>query len=377
MRSLCFTQLFVRASSVLVAATLGGSAFSSQPDPDASTGASQPASGVIAFTPYNARPRELDLWRIESRKWLRSDAVVSPDRACMAYSEISFIPDARQTIAALYVVTLASPTSESRHESLPDSAPAGALASASSANLSAPPAAPRRGMRPRFWWPSASSSSASPGFSSGSASGGRVDSHAPSAAEIALASRYEPALTLSQREAIFKAGFSRTRPYRFETLTVVDWSASGRRLLFKRRSGVLYYGLKTTDILLYDGNRRVVSVYGDLQRAIRAYWQDQQASHDLDSAAVSAAPVWNDAQWDLLPLGFRPGSEHLAIVEATAFTPTARVFWGVWELDLDQRRVRLLSRDNTPPPVGANGVLARVPIVYDPQTAQWRYRDAR
>lgn len=302
--------------------------------PSAATNAQEPVPPAIQWTPYNTRAHELDLWRIESRKWLRSEVVVSPDRSRMAYTEVSFMPDARQTIAALYGVML-PPEDEAIPSASQDTAPV--------APASGQPGARKRRTTPRVH-------------------------EAPTAAEIRQASRYEPDLQLQQRERWHQAGFRQTRPFRFETLTIVDWSASGQRLLFKRRSGILYYGLRTTDILLYDADRRLTSLYGDLQRAIRAHWQAQRAPDDARSRED-----WDDWDWDLVPLGFRPGSDSLILVSATAFEPSRRTAWGVWELDLDQRRVRLLSPANTPPPVAANGLLARSRLVYNPHTRQWQY----
>lgn len=242
--------------------------------------------------PYNAFPRELDLWNLEGRRFIRSLPVLSPDRGRYAYSEILYMPNVRQTIASLYLAETPASTRPA----------AGRLPSEDALHPDIP---------------------------------GNPDPLDPNA-------------TIRERRKLASVGYGQVNPFSFLTLTVVDWSANGSRLLVKRRDGVLHVGLQTSDILVYDDKRGVVTIYPEIHRAIRHYWEGRNL------------PELGKISWDIQPLGWEPGSDAAVLVRAWAYDREEKKFLGLWRFDVDAERLELLSLDALAPAVvAANGWLAQ------------------
>ncbi|MBY0403849.1 MAG: hypothetical protein K2X66_08115, partial [Cyanobacteria bacterium] len=214
--------------------------------------------GEKNLIPYNNGYLELDLWRLEERKFLRSRSVLSPDNEKMIYSEVTYMPDKRQTFSALYLVNF---------NTLPS-------------NIQ----------------------------------------------------KQDPNQSLQQRIKLVALGQDASVPYEFRTLTPIDWSFSGKRFLFKQKSGIIHVGLKTSDILVYDEQRGSVTLYSEIQRALRNYWKEVGIIPDLDTLA-----------WDIYPLGWEPGSDSIIVFKGWAFDKTNRKFLGIWRYDIDNERSELIS----------------------------------
>ena len=246
----------------------------------------------MRYEPYNTFPRELDLWNLEGKKMIRSEVVASPDRQWFAYSEVLFIPPARQTISKLYLVAVPAlpPAKTSR---LP------------SEEVSNPPQ--------------------------------------PVPMSFYL-DRFDPTKHFKDRKTLTAVGYSKVVPYAFQTLTVVDWSANGRKLLYKQKSGVLHLGLRTSDIWVADLDRGVATIYPAIHRVIKNYWKTHGDLPHIDELA-----------WDIQPLGWEPGSDRGILLKAWAFDKVEKKFLGLWKYDLEADRTTLLSLEDNPVPVAANG----------------------
>jgi hypothetical protein len=252
------------------------------------------ARKFVRFEPYNTHPRELDLWNLEGRRFVRSPSVLSPDKSRFAYSEILYMPNMRQTIARMYLVSTPQPTQPQEHLPSED------------ALYPQPKPDPAR----------------------------NFDS-------------YNPDKTLKLRHTLVSVGYDKVKPFEFKTLTIVDWSASGQRLLFKQRSGVLHVGLRTSDILVYDEGRGTVAIYPEIHRAVVHYWQSR-----------GNLPQLEQINWDIQPLGWESGSDSLVLLKAWAYDKHEKKFLGIWRYDFDAERTELLTLDDTiPPVVAANGWL--------------------
>lgn len=237
----------------------------------------------MKYQPYNDGYIELDLWRLEATKFLRSTPVVSPDKSVMAYTEVTFMPESRQTFSKLYRVTI-DPVD---------------------------PSGPREN---------------------------KVE---------ASQARFDPNQTLKQRQLLLAVGSDKTLPFDFKTLTIIDWSASGQRLLFKQKTGLLHVGLRTSDLLIYDKAQGTVALYDEIQRAISHYWNQQGTLPPLDKIA-----------WDLFPLGWEPRSDSAILLKAWAFDKKERKFLGLWKYDIDAERAELIGLQDETVPVAANGLSA-------------------
>lgn len=248
------------------------------------------------YEPYNTFPRELDLWNLEGQRFFRSPAVIAPDKSAFAYTEVTYLPDSRQTISRLYLVP-AEPLPIPELEHLPSEA----------ALQPSVPLTP-----PTFY----------------------LD-------------RFNPDKTIKQRKSLLSVGFDRVKPFEFRTLTIVDWSASGKRLLFKQRSGVMHVGLRTSDILVYDQDKGTVTIYPEMHRIIETYWQD-----------TGNLPHIRDLAWDIQPIGWESDSDASILMKAWAYDTQEKKFLGLWQYDMDANRARLVSLEDNPPAVAANGWLA-------------------
>jgi hypothetical protein len=166
------------------------------------------------------------------------------------------------------------------------------------------------------------------------------------------ANRFDPARTIKQRHSLVSVGYNTLKRYDFKTLTIVDWSASGQRLLFKERNGALHVGLRTSNILVYDQTKGVVTVYPEIHRIITHFWTARGNLPHIDTLA-----------WDIQPLGWEPGSDSVILLKAWAYDQKEKKFLGLWQYDVDAERTQLLQLEDTPIPVAANGWLATpIPI---------------
>ncbi|MEB3287414.1 MAG: hypothetical protein VKJ04_07915 [Vampirovibrionales bacterium] len=284
-------------------------------------------SSFVRYMPYDAG-KEFDLWRLEAKRFFRSEPVLTPDHSGYAYTEVSYLPHNRQTFSRLFWVPYS---------------------------------------------PSAQSTEAAP----------LLPGETPETLYTRSASGYQdplnPDKTTQLRQEILGVGNNRPVDFEFRTLTIVDWSANSRRLLFKQRTGVLHVGLKVSDILVYDRSGTTVTIFPELQRVLQHYWMTHSQLPDLDTVA-----------WDIYPMGWAPGSDAKVLFKAWAFnkvnpdvsgqgqslantqaavsnvpisktnmananTSPRKVFLGVWEYDIDAQRSRLLGLEDANYALPVNG----------------------
>jgi hypothetical protein len=246
----------------------------------------------MKYEPYNAFPKELDLWNLEGKKLVRSEVVVSPDRQRFAYSEVIFMPSSRQTISKVYLVNVP------------------------------PLPAPRV---PRL--PSEQATNPDPPIPAST-----------------YYDRFDPTKHFKDRKMLSAVGFSKVVPFGFQTLTVVDWSSNGQRLLFKQRTGVLHLGLRVSDIWVADQNKGNSTIYPAIHRVIKNYWKVHGNLPHIDELA-----------WDIQPLGWEANSDRNILIKAWAYDKDDKKFLGLWRYDLEAGRTMLLSEQDESVSVAANG----------------------
>ena len=249
------------------------------------------------YEPYNIYPHELDLWELESKRFIRGPSVISPDKSTFVYTEVVFVAYNRQTFSRLYRVV-------------------------------APPL---------------------PGMEKAADAEPNDESINAKPAPISLASytdRYSAEKTIQYREMMAEVGYDKVKRFDFRTLTVVDWSASGRRLLVKEKSGMLHVGLRTSDIIVYDEKLGNVTIYPEIRRIIEYYWRTK-----------GNLPNLNRLVWELYPLGWEPGSDSIILLKAWTMDKNEKKFLGVWRYDLDTERAELFSPENQSVPTAANGYI--------------------
>ena len=130
----------------------------------------------------------------------------------------------------------------------------------------------------------------------------------------------------------------------FRTLTPVDFTPDGSKLLVKQKIGSREDGIWQTSIYVYDFKTKVDYDLFEIRDAIVYFWEEYMAMN-LD-----------EKRWDIYPIGFDKKDPNKIIVQAFAFTGEKPVFLGTWSVDWQGNQSRLISFDkNYKPEVSVNG----------------------
>jgi len=130
----------------------------------------------------------------------------------------------------------------------------------------------------------------------------------------------------------------------FRTLTPVDFSPDGTKLLAKQKIGSSEDGIWQTNIFTYDFQTKTSYDLSEIRDAIVYFW-DEYMALKLD-----------DVRWDIYPLGFDKSDAGRVIVQGFAFTGEKPVFLGTWSIDVKGNQSRLVTFDKTKEPsVSING----------------------
>ena len=129
----------------------------------------------------------------------------------------------------------------------------------------------------------------------------------------------------------------------FRTLTPVDFSADGRKLLIKEKIGSKDDGIWQTQAIIYDFDTKTSYKLLELRDAIVYYWT---AYRDLKL---------NDYRWDIYPLGFDITEPDRIVVASYAYTGGTPVFLGNWSIDIRGERSKLISLTPQDVQVSMNG----------------------
>jgi len=265
--------------------------------------------------PYNQGNIEINLFQIETKRLVRSVPVSSPDTSRVAFTEVIYLPNARQTVSKLYVMPTSALTPLPKPPDAP--APAGGYY-----GLTEPP-------RMHWWqvW--------------------RSKNNMPVTPQATPEEQKQQALQVQAqpRNVLYSVGLDEQERFKFETLTVVDWSAGKNKLLFKRKNGILYTGLKTSDILVFDPQQGTISIYPELKRVIAYQWDKQHLTEPL-----------GDMEWDIEPLGWKPGSDTEVLVKAYAYDKTKKVFLGTYQYDITTAENAVITMQEQPVRYAVNGM---------------------
>lgn len=130
----------------------------------------------------------------------------------------------------------------------------------------------------------------------------------------------------------------------FRTLTPVDFSSDGTKLLAKEKLGSSEDGIWETRIYIYDFTAEKIYDLNVLREAIKYYWKEY-----MDVALI-------EKRWDILPLGFDSANPEYVVVQAFGYTGEKPVFLGTWSINCFGENTKLVSFDKDYiPPISANG----------------------
>ncbi len=131
--------------------------------------------------------------------------------------------------------------------------------------------------------------------------------------------------------------------YITRTLTPVDFSADGSKLLVKEKIGNTKDGIWKTTPYIYDFENNVSYSLEDVREAISYYWRDLM---DLNL---------RDKRWDIYPLGFSIDNLNIVVVNAFAYTGGRPINLGTWAIDTKGENVQRLSLINSNIQIAMNG----------------------
>ena len=131
--------------------------------------------------------------------------------------------------------------------------------------------------------------------------------------------------------------------YTFRTLTPVDFSSDGTKLLVKEKIGNTKDGIWQTTPVVYDFSTGVSYDLVEIREAIVYYWKS------INSVNL------NDKRWDVIPLGFDAKNSNNVIVKALAYTGKEPVNLGVWSISAKGETPRLVSLSGRNINVSMNG----------------------
>ncbi len=130
----------------------------------------------------------------------------------------------------------------------------------------------------------------------------------------------------------------------FRTLTPVDFSSDGSKLLIKQKIGSREDGIWETRVYVYDFVNKLSYDLSEVRDAVVYFWEEYMKLN-LD-----------DKRWDIYPIGFDKTNPERIIVQGFAFTGEKPVFLGTWSVDWKGNQSRIESFDkNMTPSVSVNG----------------------
>lgn len=144
-------------------------------------------------------------------------------------------------------------------------------------------------------------------------------------------------------EPILSTEKSNDNYYTFRTLTPVDFSADGTKILVKEKIGNSKDGIWKTVPYVYDFTTNVSYNLEDVRNVITYYWKGVK---DLNL---------DDKRWDIYPLGFSEENPDWVVVNALAYTGSTPVNLGTWAINSKGERPRLVSTGNSKPNISING----------------------
>lgn len=130
----------------------------------------------------------------------------------------------------------------------------------------------------------------------------------------------------------------------FRTLTPVDFSTDGAKLLVKEKIGSSEDGIWQTNAIVYDFDLRKAYKLQEIRDAIVYYWQEYKNLN------------LKDIRWDIYPLGFDQNEPDRVVVSGYAYTGGAPVFLGNWSVDVKGNRVKMLSLTPKDVLISMNGI---------------------
>jgi len=242
-----------------------------------------PEYPFFRLEPYNdpAGAQKLNLFKIEKTRQIVSKAVISPDKTRAAYTEADYFPQTKQTSGRLFYINIPLPQ------------------------------------------PTALS--------------GEIVAESPDIYSVKTSENPGIKILTTGKESMIQD--------LFKTLTIVDWSENGKKLLVKETLGENQRNIRQTDLWVYDFETKNSRKLVELRNAVIYYWSKKH-NFRLD-----------DFRWDITPLGWAVNDKDLIIANVYGYNDNGKQFLGAFGIDSEGKTSRLLSMDNENLPVSKNGLV--------------------
>ena len=160
-------------------------------------------------------------------------------------------------------------------------------------------------------------------------------------------SKKEAVLSVSTNDKlpqpIKETDYSKLYPFKFHTLTTVDWNKKSDKILFKEKFGMHFDQIYYTNLYLFDMTNETLYDLSGIRNKIMDYW-------------ASKGVFLSDYKWDIKPLGFLKANQNKVVVEAYGYYQKERKFLGVWGMDITGNNAYLISTtDGYKVDISANG----------------------
>lgn len=267
---------------------------------------------------YNKFPgyTDLNIIGIEQQRQILSLGVISPDMTKLAFSEVYLYPNNRQTYCRVLYDDLQFSAPLPMPEGSPNDPNSGSIVNATSDG--------NKVVEYNDFEQ----------FGSGN--------NVPKWEEI------ERILKVKTKEypgkPIMQSGYNSYDEEIFRTMTIIDWSYNGQKLLVKETTGKYDEGFWMTHVWVYDFEKQRAKKLDEVYKAVKFYWQKQQK---LDL---------NDYRWNLVPLGWDFKDNERILVNAYGYNDKGRIFLGCWSVDYDGERTEVVSFDDESVPVAKYGL---------------------
>lgn len=129
----------------------------------------------------------------------------------------------------------------------------------------------------------------------------------------------------------------------FRTITPIDFSTDGTKLLAKEKIGSTRDGIWQTRALVYDFTNDISYDLREVRDAITYYWKEYKGLN-LD-----------DVRWDIYPLGFDMNEPYRVVVNAYAYTGKTPIALGIWTVDYTGEQSRLVTFEQKDMAISMNG----------------------
>lgn len=142
--------------------------------------------------------------------------------------------------------------------------------------------------------------------------------------------------------------------FTFRTMTPIDFSYDGSKLVAKEKIGNTNDGIWQTNLWVYDFNTKTAKQITEIREAIKFYWLNQEGL------------ILDEKRWDIYPLGFDAENPDRVVVSAYGYTGRTPKFLGNWSIDFNGEQSQLVSLFEPDVKISMNGFKIVQSGVVDP-----------